>query len=94
MCIYDESPFSGSRQRISEHFALRYMVRGVGLAENGDSEGVCLLVPSCSVLLFPLCAQRKAHVISGEGTYMQIYAMVLGKNVEFLLGEFLSFIFL
>ena len=23
----------------------------------------------------------KAHVISGEGTYMQIYAMMLGKNV-------------
>lgn len=46
----------------------------------GILRGVFLLVPPCSVLLFPLCVQGKAHVISGEGTYTQIYAMMLGKK--------------
>ena len=67
-CIYDGSPFFGTRQRVNEHFALRYMV--------------------------PLFALY-AHVISGgEGTQLQIYARVLGKNVQFFLGESLIFTFL
>lgn len=61
MCIYDESPFSGSRRRISEHFALRYMVRGVGQAKNGDSEGGLPISASLFSAAF-------SSLCSGEGS--------------------------
>ena len=75
--------FGGIRRRRSKHFASRYMVRRGGQDKNGDSE---IDLHSCIYLLrAPLASVLRSRLISREGNYVPMYAMIVREKYFFFL---------